>query len=602
MIIQKENIKMIHFLETLLIKMKHYGLDAQSYELQFSKYCKEYEQKRNQKNSKSIHLELEPDYEKKLFLELSELQENLFYPILLIRLMEDTKNWNINISYDTFDTIERRLPEILKLYASLNTQEEIIQRYYHYLLKKIIYDYQNDKETYQNYPDLINDSFFINSLTSFLEEKQMKLEQPISNYEIETILKIITHKEIQMIEEEPKEETERSLFLMKLLKQMVENQKEPLTYLGQKKEEIIAKIGLKKAKRKDFREENLEGMDLSSVDFSDILLYRTNLRNTHANINPENIRNAEMKYCNLEGLNLLGLDFSKINVQGTNLNQTGAYLDFTKNKENLENTYYEGCFIKIPEGFSPDSTDVTIVQENPKDTLSYLGPNALQIIQKIGGTKAIQKDFRHQDFHGYNLSDVDFTDVWVVDCNLSDTYANIDPQKVRDRDLTQCNLEKINLIGKNLTGVKLISANLSNTGAWIPYTESYFYSSYESPNLNGCYGSEESLIYRGVTIVPRNPLSALEYLQDACFEVYKRIGAEAVYHQDFRAKKLDYINLSNADLSNVLLDNKTSLKNTNARITKEQARILYPGKTDFAFLEDLKIYQKDQIENTLYLH
>ena len=49
--------------------------------------------------------------------------------------------------------------------------------------------------------------------------------------------------------------------------------------------------------------------------------------------------------------------------------------------------------------------------------------------------------------------------------NLSNTEADIDPQKILFKSLAGTNLTGLNLYNKDFTGVSIYGANLRNTGA-----------------------------------------------------------------------------------------------------------------------------------------
>lgn len=66
-----------------------------------------------------------------------------------------------------------------------------------------------------------------------------------------------------------------------------------------------------------------------------------------------------------------------------------------------------------------------------------------------------------------DLSELDFTDVDIMAFNLSGTNANIDPQKVYNKDLLYTNLNGHDMSKYDFTDVDIRFANLKNTGARI---------------------------------------------------------------------------------------------------------------------------------------
>ena len=212
-----------------------------------------------------------------------------------------------------------------------------------------------------------------------------------------------------------------------------------------------------------------------------------------------------------------------------------------------------------------------------------------------------------------DLSDIDFNDVKITGADISYTKANVDPQKIRDKNMQFCIAEGINLMDKDFTGVHISHANLDYTGAYIKNIQNTYMHSlfWTRASLKGCFTTEQM---RGAIYVKEDPKEKLEYLGNAKWILYDYLRKytpkgfiegirlsewyECLLKKDFQGVKIENIDLSDVDFTEVLLDYKTSLKNTFAHITKEQANRLYPKETqngDYTFLEDLGIHLKEEV-------
>lgn len=90
------------------------------------------------------------------------------------------------------------------------------------------------------------------------------------------------------------------------------------------------------------------------------------------------------------------------------------------------------------------------------------------------------KDISEQNLEGIDISNINFDKVVMYETNLKNTNANIDPQKIDLKMLSKCNLENLDLSTKNFDDVYLTGSNLKNTRARInPQT-------IKNKNLSNC--------------------------------------------------------------------------------------------------------------------
>lgn len=87
----------------------------------------------------------------------------------------------------------------------------------------------------------------------------------------------------------------------------IEDKKEnDLSWLGDVKVEVIDRVGIENVQSKYFLMADLEGIDLSTVDFTDVCLIRANLKNTGARIDPQKIGKNKLGHLSLLGMCLEG--------------------------------------------------------------------------------------------------------------------------------------------------------------------------------------------------------------------------------------------------------------------------------------------------------
>ncbi len=174
-----------------------------------------------------------------------------------------------------------------------------------------------------------------------------------------------------------------------------------------------------------------------------------------------------------------------------------------------------------------------------------------------GNQKWSTKDFieaynsGREDFEGEDLSDVDFTDLFISNLNLKGTKAKINLQTVKNKNLYYGNFEGLDFSDACFDGVCISNANLKGTKAKI---------NLQKIRDKNCYGSN---------------LEGLD-LSDACFDDVllcwtnlKDTNAN-IDPQVIRNCSLHCCDLENIDLSNVNFDNVdleyTNLKNTGSFI------------------------------------
>ncbi len=616
--IQIDNLETIKYLKDTLNRLEQYGSFTQ-YQNRLQNIIEEYD-KKSEKEENGLILETE-NKELELFQKLEQLKFDLTIPILFLKWMDLTEDWELEVDLSSFDTIENKLAELLTLFPKIEKQEKYLQKYYDLLLKKIIQEYLNGNETYLiPYSNLKERPYLVHSIESFLKSKNLSLESKIENYDLETILDKIFEKET-VVEIEKTEKIsilKRVRFELSKLKNYENiSEEDPLAYLGNAKERVIEIIGEEKALKKDFRNHRFDYIDLSDVDFTDVWIKKCVFIRTGAKIDPQKIRYKDMSFCDIENENLFDKDFTGVKLDNAALHYTGAFLDLSKDDKTClqilqRSDHFSGVFLKTSEKYkkhAENCINFVYVESDPRERLSYLGTKKWELYQKLGAKTIYEKDFSDVRFNRMDLSDVDFTDVKINGADISYTKANVDPQKIRDKNMQFCIAEGINLMDKDFTGVHISYANLDYTGAYIKRAQDTYSLFWTRASVKGCFTTEQM---KGAIYVEKDPKEKLEYLGNAKWILYDYLRKytpkgfiegirlsewyECLLKKDFQGVKIENIDLSNVDFTEVLLDYKTSLKNTNAHITKEQANRLYPKETwneDYTFLEDLGIHLKE---------
>ncbi len=505
--LQMENINKVEYLKKVIEELKAYSVSLEKESKKLDLLISSYKLKKEQEQKEeSFVLNSYANPETELSVELMKLEMDLEIYILFLDLIHLTEDWNLDVSLDKFYEIESKLEKIVLTFGDMNLQKEIYMRFHNLLLKKIMKDYQEEKEEYVSYyQDLKKFPYLIESIQSYGTSSFISLPEHLENYTLETLLEnylISPKQEIISIEEkETKVEVreEKSPFYTSFWKKVKQAyyQIDSYAYLGKARVDVIRKIGYEKAKDKDFSDQDLRGIDLSTVDFTDVRIARCDLRNTRAHINPQTIAAQSLYHTNLEGLDLSEQDFTGCNIEGCNLKGTNAHIDPQKvlvrslretnlegldlfdadfsgvsiSHANLKNTNayiipteviavkhdlricLEGCFV---DRTKDDChlwylyTSYNVVHDNSKKLLECYGAKKDVIIKVIGIRNAVYHSFANADFSNIDLSDIDFSDLIIFGANLKGTNAFINLNKI--------SLEGIGYIKKkaDLSGCRVI--------------------------------------------------------------------------------------------------------------------------------------------------
>ena len=88
---------------------------------------------------------------------------------------------------------------------------------------------------------------------------------------------------------------------------------------------------------------------MQGKSFNNVIIIECNLKGTHANIDPQKVKNKSLCFANLERLNMKDKLFDGVNIIGCNLKNTNANIDpdkvynknltiFNKNNNTKHNT------------------------------------------------------------------------------------------------------------------------------------------------------------------------------------------------------------------------------------------------------------------------
>lgn len=89
------------------------------------------------------------------------------------------------------------------------------------------------------------------------------------------------------------------------------------------------------------------------------------------------------------------------------------------------------------------------------------------ILNEIFFDRNDEPNFKNYEMRKLDLSEVNFENRFLRGYDYSYTNANIDPQKVIGKILSNTNLEGVNMVDKDFTDVDIYGTNLKNTGATI---------------------------------------------------------------------------------------------------------------------------------------
>ncbi len=419
-----DNLNKIEYLANQLLRLRELGLDVLSYQKKFESVVKTYEQqiKENQnEDDEKITLKLYENFEVYLAVELDKIETKLHNHFLLLKLIDLTKNWDTSVSLESFDEIEKNITKIVMLFPSVKKQKEILQKYHDLLWKKMMYDYQQeDDELIKKHTT--EEPYLVRSIEKYFQENQKYLDSSISSYDLPTILsKLNLNKPKEVVEELDSIKSKEVVASPKISKK-----ESRLLYLGEAKDEVIKRIGLKKASHKDFRDVDLSGIDLSTVDFTGVQLYNTALVRTKANIDPQTINwgpylginNRKVQGCifwyisfyrkswdnlTFKGFNNIEGTLSFINVKKTKIlnpyNLLAGDCLFNCEKREIGHDDFDGKYIyprRRPE------FDLEINSwEDIDHRLEYLGREQKSVLYGVGFVKAMNKKLSVEDLYHY---------------------------------------------------------------------------------------------------------------------------------------------------------------------------------------------------------
>ena len=143
------------------------------------------------KEDDKIKLTMDSDLEFDLGVELEVFSVKIDWCILVLSLIDSTDSWNLDVNIDKmFFSVYNKIDNILEYISDVDIQEKIVIRYYDLVLKKILKDYENKVYEYLNeYNDIDKYVYLMDSIKRYLESKNIVLEDSISSYSLEDIIK-----------------------------------------------------------------------------------------------------------------------------------------------------------------------------------------------------------------------------------------------------------------------------------------------------------------------------------------------------------------------------------------------------------------------------
>ncbi len=271
---------------------------------------------------------------------------------------------------------------------------------------------------------------------------------------------------------------------------------------------------------------NLKGIDLSHADFYNVNLIGANLENTGAQIDPQLIYDKCLYNTNVKGCTLINLssldslkrqpaDFTNVNIENANLENTNALIDpqLIKDKS-LHGANVKGCtLINLSSSDTvkrepADFTGVDIERANLENTGAQIDPQRIKrkdlYCTNVKGCTFINQS----SLDSMKTEPADFTDVILMNANLEDTGAQIDPQLITRKALFDANLKGLDLSHADFTDVAIQGTNLEGTGAIInPHT--VYGKIISGANLNYC------------TLIDNGKLKGIRYNQHTSLKYAK---------------------------------------------------------------------------------
>ena len=217
--IQLENINKIKYLKSVLDRVSSYGIDVSSYFDELNTIIDNYEDDKKielDKDDDKINLIMDSDPEFGLGVKLEVFSIKIGWCILFISFMDVTDSWNLDVNVDeVFSLVYNKIDSILENISDVDIQEKIVIRYYDLVLKKILKDYENKVYEYlDEYNDIDKYVYLMDSIKRYLESKNIVLEDSISSYNLEDIIKKVYNgksskkeKSLESIEDSSKKDT-----------------------------------------------------------------------------------------------------------------------------------------------------------------------------------------------------------------------------------------------------------------------------------------------------------------------------------------------------------------------------------------------------------
>ena len=192
--IQLENINKIKYLKSVLDRVSSYGIDVSSYFNELNTIIDDYEDDKKielDKEDDKIKLTMDSEPEFDLGVELEVFSVKIDWCILVLSLIDFTDSWNLDVNIDkVFFLVYNNIDNILEYISDVDIQEKIVIRYYDLVLKKIFKDYENKVYEYlDEYNDIDKYVYLMDSIKRYLESKNIVLEDSISSYSLEDIIK-----------------------------------------------------------------------------------------------------------------------------------------------------------------------------------------------------------------------------------------------------------------------------------------------------------------------------------------------------------------------------------------------------------------------------
>ena len=143
------------------------------------------------KDDDKINLTMYSDPKFDLGAKLELFSVKIDWCILFLSLIDSTNSWNLDVNIDeVFSLVYNKIDSILENISDVDIQEKIVIRYYDLVLKKILKDYENKVYEYLNeYNDIDKYVYLMDSVKRYLESKNIVLEDRISSYSLDDIIK-----------------------------------------------------------------------------------------------------------------------------------------------------------------------------------------------------------------------------------------------------------------------------------------------------------------------------------------------------------------------------------------------------------------------------